>query len=167
MSRVIGHETFYRAKARSFLALWEGRRDEVVHSWKEDGIDFFRKMDCFDIINISAMASGVAPPKDQEFEKPKKIDDNTWEFRDGKVYKYSEITADLTKVHDPHVGEKAYTVSDFKGEPMVEAPDESCFEVVQLGDYYQMRFALDLARKMERICPSAWLFQIARIIAGW
>ena len=62
VSKVIGHETFYRAKARSQFAFWEGHRDEVVQSWKEDAIAFFRIMDCFDIINISAMASSVAPP---------------------------------------------------------------------------------------------------------
>ncbi|MBT4484445.1 MAG: hypothetical protein HOC71_12305 [Candidatus Latescibacteria bacterium] len=130
VGKVIGHETFYRAKARSAIALWEGRRDEVVQSWKEDGIAFFKKMDCFDIINISAMASSVAPPEDYEFETPKKIDDNTWEFKDGTIFKSSEITADVTKVFDPHVGKKQYTPADFECKPVVETPDESCFEVV-------------------------------------
>ena len=35
------------------------------------------------------------------------------------------------------------------------------YDGVHLGDYYQLRFALDLAREMERLCPSAWLLQIA------
>ncbi|MDP2981943.1 MAG: hypothetical protein Q8O92_01265, partial [Candidatus Latescibacter sp.] len=81
VGRVLGHETYYRAKAKSQFAFWEGRRDEVVQSWKEDAIAFFRKMDCFDIINVAAMASSVAPPRGFEFEKPKKIGENTWEFR--------------------------------------------------------------------------------------
>ena len=130
VGKIIGHETYYRAKARSALALWEGRRDEVVQSWKEDGIAFFRKMDCFDIINVAAMASSVAPPKDYEYETPKKIDDTTYEFKDGTVYKYSETTADLTKIYDPYVGKKKYTKADFEGDPNPEPPDESCFEVV-------------------------------------
>lgn len=130
VERIIGHQTYYRAKARSTLAFWDGRRDEVVQSWKEDGIDFFRKMDNLDIINIAAMASGPAPPKNVQFEKPKKIDDNTWEFSDGTVYKFSEVTADITKIHDPHVGEKQFTPADFEGEPDIEPPDASCFEVV-------------------------------------
>lgn len=130
VGRVIGRETYYRAKARSMLAFWDGRRDEVVQSWKEDGIEFFRKMNCFDIINVAAMASSVAPPKDFEFEKPKKIDDTTFEFRDGTVYKLSMVTADLTKVYDPNVGKKQYTPADFDDDPVVEPPDESCFEVV-------------------------------------
>jgi len=130
VGRVIGRETFYRAKARSQFAFWDGRRDEVVQSWREDGIEFFRKMDCFDIINVAAMASSVAPPKDYVFEKPRKLDDSTWELRDGTVYKYSETTADLTKVHDPNVGKKRYTPADFEGDPSPERVDESCFEVV-------------------------------------
>ena len=130
VGKIIGRETYYRAKARSAMALWEGRRDEVVQSWKEDSIEFFRKMDCFDIINVSAMASSVAPPKDYDYEAPKKIDETTWEFRDGTVYKYSETTADLTKIYDPYAGKKLYTTADFEGEPPVEPPDESCFEVV-------------------------------------
>lgn len=30
---------------------------------------------------------------------------------------------------------------------------------ITLGDYYQLRFALDLARDMEKVCPKAWLLQ--------
>ena len=130
VEKIIGHQTYYRAKARSALAFWDGRRDEVVQSWKEDGIDFFRKMDNFDIINVAAMASSIAPPGDFQFEKPKKIDDNTWEFLDGTVYKLSEVTADVTKIYDPRIGKKQYTPADFDGEPDIEPPDDSCFEVV-------------------------------------
>jgi hypothetical protein len=130
VGKIIGHETYYRAKAKSQFAFWEGRRDEAVQSWIEDGIAFFKKMDCFDIINIGAMASSIAPPKGYRPEAPKKIDDNTWEFRDGTVYKYSDITADLTKIHDPNVGKKQYTPADFDKEPVAEPVDETCFEVV-------------------------------------
>ena len=144
VGKIIGHDTYYRAKARSILAFWEGRREEVVQSWKEDGIEFFKKMDCFDVINISAMASSVAPPKDFEFETPKKIDKNTWEFLDGTIYKHSEITADITKVFDPNVGKKHYTPADFEKKPVIEPPDESCFEVVDafIEEYSMDRFLM-------------------------
>jgi len=130
VEKIIGHETYYRAKAKTQIAFWEGRRDEVVQSWKEDCIAFFRTMDCFDVINVAAMASSVAPPGDYEHETPKKIDDNTWEFRNGTVVKYSDVTGDITKIHDPNVGKKQYTPADFDREPVVEPPDASCFEVV-------------------------------------
>ena len=92
------------------------------------------------VINISAMASSVTPPKDYEHEMPKKVDDTTYEFSDGTVYKLSEVTADVTKVYDPNVGKKKYTPADFEDEPLVEPPDESCFEVV---DAYIDAFAGD------------------------
>ena len=142
VGKVIGRETYYRAKARSQFAFWEGRRYEVVQSWKEDAIEFFRKMDCFDIINVSAMASSVAPPLGFEFEKPRKIGENTWEFRDGTVVKYSEVTAALTKVYDPTVGANPKTPADFEKEPVVEPLDESCFEVVDalIAEFGRDRF---------------------------
>jgi len=144
VQRIIGHETFYRAKAKSLMALWAGRRDEVVQSWREDGIAFFRKMGCFDIINISAMASSVVPPKDYEHEMPKKLDDTTWEFSDGTVVKYSEVTADITKIHDPAVGKRTYSRADFEGDPEVVPPDESCFEVVDamIAEFGAERFLM-------------------------
>lgn len=144
VSKIIGHDTFYRAKAKSQMAFWEGRRDEVVESWKEDGIAFFRAMDCFDIINVSAMASSVAPPKDYEHEMPRKVDDNTWEFRDGTVVKYSEVTADITKVFDPRAGKGTWSPEDFEGEPEAVSPDDSCFEVVDamIGEFGADRFLM-------------------------
>ena len=77
------------------------------------------------------MASSIAPPRGYQPEIPSKIDENTWEFKDGTVYKYSDVTADLTKVHDPNVGIRQYTPADFEFiDPVVEPVDESCFEVV-------------------------------------
>lgn len=137
VQRIVGHETYYRAKAKSQIAFWEGRRDEVVQSWIEDGIDFYRKMDCFDIINIGAPASGLAPRRGYRPEKPKRIDQTTWEFSNGMVMKYSEITADLTIVYDPEVGKRQHTPADFEKEPEIEPPDESCFEVI---DAYVAQF---------------------------
>ena len=64
VERILGHETYVRAKAKSQIAFWEGRRDEVVQSWKEDTIELYRKLDFIDIVNVSAMASSVAPPRE-------------------------------------------------------------------------------------------------------
>jgi uroporphyrinogen-III decarboxylase len=130
VGKVIGRKTFFRAKARSAMAMWDGLRDEVVQSWKEDAIEFFKKFNTIDIINIMAMTSGIAPPKGYKPEKPKKIDENTWEYKDGTVIKYSDITADLTTLYDPNVGKRVFAPADFEKEPEIQPQDESCFEVV-------------------------------------
>ncbi len=127
VERLLGHETYLRAKAKSQIAFWEGRRDEVVQSWKEDLIALYRKLDFIDVINLGAMASSVAPPKDYEPERVRRIDDVTWAAEDGRVWKYSEITADLTLVARP---EPCYTLEDFPLDLDPEPPDPSVFEVV-------------------------------------
>jgi len=101
VSRILGHPTYVRAKARSQIALWEGRRDEVVQNLIEDTIALFRKLDCYDMINLCAMTLGLVPPKGYQPEAPRRIDDVTWEYDDGRILKYSEITADITLVYDP------------------------------------------------------------------
>jgi len=127
VERLLGHQTYLRAKAKSQIAFWEGRRDEVVQSWKEDTIALYRKLDFVDVINVGAMASSVAPPADYVPEKVRCVDATTWEAADGRVWKYSDITADLTVVAQP---EPHFTPDDFRMDLEPEPPDPSAFEVV-------------------------------------
>ncbi|MBN1877829.1 MAG: hypothetical protein JXA33_26650 [Anaerolineae bacterium] len=127
VERLLGHETYLRAKAKSQVAFWEGRRDEVVQSWKEDTIALYRKLDFVDIINVSAMASSVAPPRGYVPEKVRRVDATTWEAADGRVWKYSDITADLTLVEMP---EPQFSAADFDLNALPEPPDPSIFEAV-------------------------------------
>jgi hypothetical protein len=127
VEKILGHETYLRAKAKSQIALWEGRRDEVAQSWREDTIALFRKLDVLDIVNLASMTSGVLPPKDYEPEKVRRVDERTWEARDGRVWKYSPITADLTLVADPHT---RFTPGQFDLDFDPQPPDPSMFEVV-------------------------------------
>lgn len=126
VERVLGHETYLRSKAKTQIALWEGRRAEVVQSWIEDTVALFRKLDVLDVVNLAAEASGLVPPQDYEPEAVRQVDDETWEARDGRIWKYSPITADLTVVHDP----RPITKDQFDLAEVPEAPDESVFEVV-------------------------------------
>jgi len=139
VEKILGHETYLRAKAKSKIAFWEGRREEVVQSWKEDIVELYTKLDCIDIVNLAAEASGIVPPADYEPNPPKKIADNTWQDFEGKIYKYSDITKDITMVDDPKKWERKYNLSDFNKAIKVEKPDESVFEVIdyvidRLGD---------------------------------
>ncbi len=127
VERLLGHETYLRAKAKSQIAFWEGRRDEVVQSWAEDTIELYRKLDFIDIVNVGAMAGGVAPARGQSPERVRQIDVTTWEARDGRVWKYSEITGDLTLVAGPTPN---YRLDDFPLDAVPQRPDPSVFEAV-------------------------------------
>ncbi len=132
VEKILGHETFLRAKARSKVAFWEGRRDEVVQSWKEDIVDLYQKLEFIDIINFSCECMGLVPPKDYIPSKPRKIDENTWEFSDGRIYKYSDLTGDVSLVYDPRPVEEIFYIhseEDTKAENIIP-PDPSIFEVI-------------------------------------
>lgn len=126
VQRILGHETYLRAKAKSRIAFWEGRRDEVVQSWEEDLVALHRKLDCLDLVNLSPY---LVPPKDYRPKPPRRVDDGTWIDDAGRVYKYSAVTADITMVHDPTAWTRTFREEDFtQAEPL--PPDPSVFEVL-------------------------------------
>lgn len=128
-AKILGHETYLRSKAKCQIAFWEGRRDEVVQSWKEDTVALYRKLDCVDIINVASMASSLAPPRDYDPDPPRQIDPKTWIDNQGRVYKLSETTADITMVEDPQMWTREFNAADFIVSEVTK-PDESIFEVV-------------------------------------
>lgn len=130
VAAVLGRDTFLRNKAGSTIAFWEGRRDEVAQSWREDFVEFYRRMDCFDILNVAAMAGGLLPPRDYQPDPPQKIAPGTWQDRQGRVYKYSPTTNDITCVDDPVAREAVFTAAQFDSAPPRTRPDDSVYEVV-------------------------------------
>jgi len=122
-----GHETFLRAKARSRIAFWEGRRDEVVQSWAEDFIELHRKLPVFDLVTLSAEATAILPPAGLPPVRYKKLDDVTYQLPNGDVYRYSLATRDLTLVQQGAVPE--FKLEDYRDPPRADAPDPSIFEV--------------------------------------
>ena len=103
VSQILGRSTYWRNKAKCKIAFWEGRRDEVVQSWIEDGIELYQKLDLIDIIPVWGIASGVCPPKTYEFLAPRQIDDSTWVDHYGSVYRYSPITNDIEIIEGSNV----------------------------------------------------------------
>jgi hypothetical protein len=83
VEKVIGHETYWRARKKSTLALWDGKRDEVVESEKKDIVELIEKLDQ-DLVPVF-----LVPPKDLEPEQITQINDTTWKDREGRTYKYS------------------------------------------------------------------------------
>ena len=91
--KLLGHKTYYRNKAAILLAVWEGRYDEMAQSVIEDCMALIEKVDQ-DIV-----AGPILPSRNAE--APRKIDNETYEYRDGRVLKYSATTNDFTVVHYP------------------------------------------------------------------
>lgn len=146
VEKVLGHETYLRAKAKTQIALWEGRRDEVVQSLKEDIVALYEKLDCLDIVNLMSEACGLVPPKDYVPLRPKKIREDTWEDSQGRVYKFSPVTRDITMVHDPMLWEREYEPEDF---PLYDIlpPDASQFEVIDhvIGRFREEKYIIGYA----------------------
>jgi len=137
IEHVIGRPTYVRNKIECQVALWEGRRDEVVESFKKDTVDFFRKIDCCDIITFKE--APIVPPKDYEPPRVRRIDDVTWEHEDGTIWRASELTNDISVVEWPEsIRNKEPKAEDYASAVQVEAPDPSVFEacdhiIEQLG----------------------------------
>jgi uroporphyrinogen-III decarboxylase len=132
--KVLGHETYWRAKVKSQIAFWEGRRDEVVQSWIEDGIELHTKLDMLDVVRVGGPASGLVPPRGYEPERVHRLDGGAWEAADGRVWKTCEESNEIALVRDPRprLPQPAPFVAP-------REPDPSVFEVVDamiraLGD---------------------------------
>jgi hypothetical protein len=121
VERIIGHETYLRAKARSQIAFWEGRGDEVAESWRRDHIELHRRLD-LDIVTFP-MATWEMPPESDD-PPPRRVDPTTWEDKHGRVWKLSDITHDITCVRDPVRDAHVFTAAEFEREPRPARRDE-------------------------------------------
>jgi len=128
VERLLGHETFFRAKAKSQIAFWEGRHDEVAQSWLEDHIAL-QKMLPLDIVTFP-MATWEMPPAETAGPPPRRIDATTWEDREGRVYKLSEATQDITCVHDPVRDARVFTAAEFENDAEPIRRDERSWQIL-------------------------------------
>ena len=128
IERVIGRKTFVRDKIRAQVAFWEGRRDEVVESYKRDTVEFYRKIELADVIDFKE--APMVPPRGWRPEDPPQpIGDNLWRDKQGRVWKASELTNDIACVEDPTAAAE-YTIEQFAAPVEVKPPDPSVFEAV-------------------------------------
>ncbi|HDS74248.1 MAG TPA: hypothetical protein ENN56_01775, partial [Firmicutes bacterium] len=141
VERVIGRKTYVRNKIGIQLALWEGRRDEVVESLKADSVEFYQKIDTVDLLTYKE--AQTLPPKDYVPNPPKKIADDLWEDRNGRIYKASYLSNELVCVHDPNKRDVDEFTPEMFPEPSEEdlaPPDPSQFEA---WDHFVSVFAKD------------------------
>lgn len=148
-AKVLGRETYWRAKAKCQIAFWEGRRDEVVQSWIADAIELYKKLDIIDIIPVCCV--GFCPPKDYKPVSPRKIDEMTWEDKEGRIYKYSPYTKDITIVHDPNTFTREFKIEKELWDGNLIKPDESIFEAADaiIEKFKQDRFILGACGLLE------------------
>ena len=134
---VIGRPTLVRNKVETQIAIWEGRRDDLAESYKKDSVEFYRKIDCADLILFKE--APLLPPRGYDPDPPRKIGDDLWEDRQGCILKANRHANDVICVKDPTVGTKHYSVDDFSVPVEAIPPDESIFEAFdyllrELGD---------------------------------
>jgi hypothetical protein len=127
VEKIIGHETYLRAKAKSQIAFWEGRHEEVAESWLKDHIELQSRLD-LDIVTFPS-ATWEIPPKTDE-PPPRRIDGATWEDKHGRLYKLSGITHDITCVRDPVRDARVFTASEFLSEPSPPRRDDRSWKVL-------------------------------------
>jgi uroporphyrinogen-III decarboxylase len=127
VEKIIGHETYLRAKAKSQIAFWEGRDDEVAESWRKDHIELHRRLE-LDIVTFP-MATWEMPLETDD-PPPRRIDPTTWEDKYGRLYKLSEITHDITCVRDPVRDVRVFTAAEFQREPGPPLRDERSWKIL-------------------------------------
>jgi len=86
---ILGRETLVQAKMKQTQAYWDGRRDEVVESYKRDRLDLIRALE-MDVVFV-----GAVPPKDYRPEPMERLDEETYRDAEGNLFRVSATTHDL------------------------------------------------------------------------
>lgn len=130
VSKIIGHHTYWRNRKDTTLALWEGKRDEVVESMKNDLVELVEKLD-YDIIVVETV-----PPKGYKpSDPPRKTGDGIWEDSKGNVYKYAASNDSIVCLTHSKPKEEL-TEKDISSYSNIVL-DDSIFELIDfIGDKY-------------------------------
>jgi hypothetical protein len=105
---ILGRPTFCSAKMKETLAFWDGRRDEIVESYKRDRVELVRALG-MDIIIVHQV-----PPKGYRPERMEKIDSSTYRDKNGSIYHVSSTTHDLMPYQINTANYKLPTVADYE-----------------------------------------------------
>jgi len=128
---ILGRETFVQAKMKQTQAYWDGRRDEVVESYKRDRLDLIRALD-MDIVFVSRV-----PPKGDHPEPMEQVDEITYRNKAGDLYRISGTTHDLMlyqvnrpPAEPPRMEDLERQLDEVQRTPTLQ-PDESVWELVR------------------------------------
>ncbi len=81
--RALGVQTLYRAKWRTYNALWEGRREEIAESHWRDLIGLTKKFE-WDFVVVPTV-----PARRDSYPKPEMLGEYHWRDEKGVVWSYS------------------------------------------------------------------------------
>ena len=128
---ILGRETLVQAKMKETQAYWDGRRDEVVESYKRDRLDLVRALE-MDIVFV-----GRVQPEGHHPEPMEKLDEETYRDENGNIHRVSSTTHDLrpfernTEAYVPPTLEGLQEQIDRLDERPPGDPDDSCWELVR------------------------------------
>ena len=86
VERALGRPTYQRSKWKEWVAEWEGRREEVVESYKRDIVDIAR------LFEWDYVAVPLVPARRERYEMPEMLGNYTWRDAKGRVWRYSPET---------------------------------------------------------------------------
>ena len=127
---VLGRESFVQAQFRETKAYWDGRRDEIVESYKRDKIDLVRALE-MDIIPVRQV-----PPKGHQPAPMKKLDEETYQDEGGSIFHISATTHALmpykrnTANYVPPTLESLQEQIDKVDDQPLPDVNDSCWELV-------------------------------------
>lgn len=125
VSRIIGRHTYWRNRKDTTLALWDGRRDEVVESLKEDCVRLVETLD-YDVVTVETV-----PPKGYRVEDPpRQTGDGVWEDKRGRVYQYAASNDSIVCMTHPEAKETLQDADIEAAMRSVERMDDSVFELI-------------------------------------
>lgn len=131
IEQTIGRPTCLRNRAAQQLALWEGRRDEMADSMKQDLTDLYRRLDCVDLLTFKE--AQLLPPRGYVPEDPpRRVAEGVYEDSRGNVWKLAPETNSVKQVKSaaPPGPAREPRAGDFQDRTPPTPPDESCFELL-------------------------------------
>jgi len=127
----LGRETWVHSKIKETRGLWDGRRDEIVASYKRDVPDLVRALG-MDIVTV-----GLCPSVHDRPQPLEQVDEVTYRDTAGNLYRVSSATHALMpykiRTDDytvPAVEQIREQIERVEAEPP-EKPDDTCWEVMR------------------------------------
>jgi uroporphyrinogen decarboxylase len=90
--KLLRRKTYYRAKYRELKAFWEGKRDEMLTSYKRDLPELAKKFN-WDFVPVF-----LVPSKTKKYEPPEFMEQYRWEDKDGSIFQYSPKSKEISCV---------------------------------------------------------------------